>query len=556
MLFNSPPKLYLLIHEDDSLTRFIELLEQCPKNIDLYVEVEGNWKYLHANRGIKQIKNHIEHLNIFFLLRDEIAKKMLKEFDLPLCESIPQDVQDFYEEVLPEKKFEENKIGEAFRSKNYEIIEILRVNSEEKIENVKTQIQQLPIKSKILFGVFGLFSLVFFVFLLSFIMPSATIELVAVKKNIASVVNMNFIKTENTLLEKQEDKGNNIHLYPIEIRFEDRLEFPVLSKIFEGQNSEGELTLYNSFAEDITLRDGTRLQTDEGLIFFTKHYIKIPARSEALDEEGKKILKTGTAQVRVVAAEKDIYQEVIGSRGNIEMQKLNIPGLTSYMQKFVWGENKEAFKGGVTRWRREIQQEDLDAAQDKINSVLYAKATKKLLSFIHEQSALQEQDIILFDVEKYIKNEISNITFPENIEGASLEYFPVKGEMLISAYVYYDDVFYKFLENQIYKKRDPKMKIEKMQFDSMTFRYFKETSQEIRISVDLQGRQSYVIDKESEAGKAFQKEIQNTVRGMSIADAKALLYNRPEIRELKISVWPPFKKRFPLIVDNIHIEEE
>jgi len=370
------------------------------------------------------------------------------------------------------------------------------------------------------------------------------------------VVNMNFIKSTEDFTSHLKDVNNRFHLYPLELHFEDRFQFPVISKVFEGQNAQGELKLSNGFAEDITLRDGTRLQTESGLIFFTKHYVKVPARSEEVNEKGEKVLVPGEVQVRVVASETDIYQEVIGSRGNISPQKLDIPGLTSYMQKFIWGENKEAFKGGTTRWRREVQQEDLDAAKDKMNSVLYAKAKEKLNMFIREKNIQLEEKIILFDIEKYIKNEISNIKFPENILGTRMENFPVSGEMLISAYVYYNKNFYNFMKSHIEKKRDPKMKIEKINFDSMTFRYFEETPQEIRVAVDLQGRQSYKITDETMEGEAFEKYIQGLISGMNVVAAEKILHNRPEISQTKITIWPPFKKRLPLIPENIRVIEK
>lgn len=556
MLSKNLPKLYLLLNEDFSLTEFLDLLKKCPKDIELYIEIEGNWKYLHTSRGLKQIKNSIENFTVFFLTGDEIAKKMFQEFDLKLCEVIPEEVRDFYNEVMPDKKFLENKIGEAFSSQNFEVIEIMKEEAEEKVEALKAQVQNLPTKNKVFLSIVSLLCLVIFTFLIALVMPSAKVEIVSAKKNISTVVNMNFIKTDKDFSLRLEDKNNRFHLYPIELHFEDRFKFPVISKIFEGQNAEGSLKLYNSFAENITLRDGTRFQTESGLVFFTKHYVKVPARVEEVNEEGERVLVPGEAQVRVRASETDVYQEVIGSRGNISPQKLLIPGLTSYMQKFVWGENEVAFQGGTTRWRREVQQEDLDAAKDKMNSVLYAKAKEKLNMFIREKNLTLESKVTLFDLEKYIKNEISNITFAENILGTKMENFPVAGEMLISAYVYYHKDFHDFMKSHIEKKRDPKMKIEKIDFDSMTFRYFEETPQEIRIAVDLQGRQSYKITDKTLEGEEFQSSLRALISGMDTYAAEKILHNRPEISQLKIRIWPPFKKRLPLIHENIQVVEK
>lgn len=557
MLFPKKPKIYLIVEENLSLSVFLDLLKKCPKGIQFFVDVKHKWQFLHSIAGVKQIKEAAEHLEIFFLIKnDSIAEKLLESVNIPLAEEIPEDAKNFYTELSPDKKFQMNKIGEAFSSQEFEIVKVIHKTGEEQVAKIYNEVQGLSLKNKLLLGIFVILSVGILGFLLALVAPSATIEISAGKKMISAITNINFIKSHKSFSQDIPNKGNNFNLYPLEFRFEHAMDFPVLSKIFEGQNAFGDITLYNNYNEDITLRNGTKIQTAEGLIFVTKHYVRVPSIKRVKNKEGKTVLEPGSALVNVQANDFDLYQEVIGSRGNILPQKFTIPGLTHYMQKFVWGESVAPFRGGTTRWRMEVQQSDLDAASEKMKKLLFAKAEENITKYINEQNMLMQNKIALFPLKDYIKEEVSKITIDPKILGQNIEMFSVKGEMLVSAYVFSQKYFYDFLQSHIDKKRDPAMKIETIDFATMALRKFEETPSEIRVAVDIQGRQSYEIDENSEAGKKFQTTMKEQIRGMSIEDAFKFISNRDEVGAVDISVWPPVKKSLPMIRKNIQIIEK
>lgn len=556
-MFHKKPKLFLLIEKDMSLSVFLDLIKKCPKGIQLFIEIENNWQFLHSIVSVKQIKEAIENIEVFINTPDSIGIKLLESVNIPSFETLPEDITDFYDELVPDgKKFQINKVGEAFEAQEFEVIKVIRESGEEHLHKVYDTVHELPLKSKILLGLASFVALGLVSFLIALIAPSATITVQAEKKMIQSVVNTNFIKSSIDFHAPKEDKGNNFHLYPIELRFEHQFDFPVISKIFEGQNAEGEITLYNNFNEDITLRNGTKLQTESGLIFLTKYYVRVPAKHLQKNKEGKNVLVPGVARVGVRANDVDLYQEVIGSRGNIEAQKFSIPGLTTYMQKLIWGESEQAMTGGTTRWRIEVQQSDLDAATQKMENTLLSIAREEIVKYIDEQNIQLQKPIALFPLEEYIKTEVSKITIPPNILGSNIQIFPVKGEMLVSAYVFSQDSFYGFLKTHIEQKKDPNMKIETVDFPTMTLRKFNETPTEIRITVDLQGRQSFQVDNRSTNGKQFQKEIKESLTGMNIQEAIKVLNNNQKISKAQIRVWPPIKESLPLIAEKITIVEE
>ena len=545
----------MYVDKDMPLSDLLVLIKKCPKESTLYLEIEQNWKYGHSIVTVKQIKELLKDVYIEVQTLDTVAAKLFQSVDISLFEELPEEVRDFYDEIIPDKKFSTNKMGEAFESQQFEVVKIVREQREEHIHKVYETVQELPLRNKILLGIASIISVAIVSFVIALIAPSATITVQAEKKMIDSIVNCNFIKTEQSFLEPEKNHGNNFHLYPLEFRFEHEFNFPVLSKIFEGQNAEGQVKMYNNYYEDITLRDGTKIQTEDGMIFLTKHYVRIPARHKVTDEDGNESLAPGEALVDVVANDMDLYQEVIGSRGNIGASRFFVPGLTNYMQKFIWGESEREFSGGTTRWRIEAQESDIAAAQEKMENMLFTTAKEEIVQYIEEQNITSPYKVGLFPLERHIKKEIVKIDIPEGTIGTSIKEFPVKGQLLVSAFVFSQTDFQKFLKAHLETKRDPRMKVEALDFSTMTLRQFNETPAEIRVTASLKGRQSFQVDDFSEHGKDLQEKVKTKLTGMNVGEAHKVLSNMPEINHVQINVWPPVKKHLPLIADNIEIIE-
>ena len=549
---------HLKINKDLPLSEFLNLLKLCHKKIILYVSVDKHWKFLHSLSAIKQINEVIteKKITLYFNTKDSIAKKNLEIVGISISNSIPKDCRDFFKEFKPEVKFKKNKVGNSFQSQEYEIIKVIKKNKKEHIDKAYQSFQSLSLKNKTLIIIAFIFSIGILCFLISLIIPKATIYISSEKKLVETVVNTNFIKTNSTIEDSLQDHGNNFHLYPIEFYFEDEIEFPVLSKVFEGQPSKGVIMLFNNYPEAITLKKGTRLQTEKGLLFLTDYYVRIPGTTKQTDETGNTNLVPGKARVSISANDVDIYQEIIGSKGNIKPQKLIIPGLTQYMQKFIWGENRTELTGGTTRWRREVQDSDIEAASEKLKNILLEKTNEQIQIFLTEHNAKQEKKLAVLPINDNISQELSKISFNEDILGKNLEYFNIKGKMLIKAFVFFEDSFNKFMQEHIRKKEEPHMYIDKINFASMIFRKFQETPTEIRVAVSLQGRQSYKINNETVEGQKFQDTLKAHIKGMKLDQGLKFLRNKAEINKVKIEVWPPMKKSFPLIPDNILIVEQ
>ncbi len=249
----------------------------------------------------------------------------------------------------------------------------------------------------------------------------------------------------------------------------------------------------------------------------------------------------------------DLYQNIIWSRWNIEENnKFIIPWLTKYMQKFIWWENKLPLKWGVTRWRKEIWENDINAAKEKMNVVLMWQAKEKINNYIREYN-LTNKTIKLFPIEDFIIKEVVQMTVPKDILWKQQDYFNIHWKMLVKAYVFYENYFHQFLKNEFKNKEDPNMNIETILFNQMLFRKYDETPIEVRVTCSLQWRQSYDINLDSQNGKIFQIKLKEHIKWLKKHEAQNYIQNKQEINNVKITIFPNIKKHLPMVKENIKI---
>jgi hypothetical protein len=548
-------KIFSLLYkarEETSLSDLLKAIKICPKNIYLHIFLPKKWKYGHSLVAIKQLEKEVElkKNKVSFYTEDSLIKKMFLHTNLSLIEELDYSLPDFFKELYPQKVFKFNKTGEIYSDSKVKLVKIIKENEQLKIWH--TKIKEMTFTNKVLLGFSVFLSLGLLSFLLALIIPQATVEITPKKKSLKTVVNLNFIKTEENYLNRKKEKGNNFYVYPLDFTFKKEIVYPVLSKIFEGTNAKGVVTLYNNYKEPITLKNGTRLQTENGLIFKTTHYIRIPP----FYENEKKELVPGKARVEVEARSLDLYQNIIGTRGNIEPTNFKIPGLTTYMQKFIWGESKEKFEGGVTKWKKECQETDIISAKEKLVSELNQIAEIKVDKFIKNINKEDKINLKILPIKNHLKKELISFERNPDILGKNIDNFLVKGEMKVLAYVFYQDRFKSFIQNHLEEKSNPEMELEKIEFSNLKYNKFNETPLEIRVAVNINARQSYDFNPETKNGKKLNEQIKSELIGMRKEEALKWLHNNSKIHTAKINIFPPLKKHLPLIKKHIYLKKE
>lgn len=124
-------------------------------------------------------------------------------------------------------------------------------------------------------------------------------------------------------------------------------EAPVNSRQMIGTKTAGDVDIVNTATTEQKIKEGSRLVTREGTLFFMKTHAIVPGASSG---------GPGRASVLVEAAEP-------GAAGNIEPQRLNFAALDEASQSIVYAEAGHALSGGSGQEVGIVQESDLEAAR-------------------------------------------------------------------------------------------------------------------------------------------------------------------------------------------------
>ncbi len=134
-------------------------------------------------------------------------------------------------------------------------------------------------------------------------------------------------------------------------------EFPVETMIEKGNRAEGSVELVNRTDRPQGIKGRTRLQGESGIVILTQRDLILPSK--------------GRFSV-AVAAEKG------GSLGNLEPQRLDMPGLPPASQKILYGELVRPLKGGTDRPVRELSEADVRRATERLRAEMEARLQERL----------------------------------------------------------------------------------------------------------------------------------------------------------------------------------
>lgn len=395
-------------------------------------------------------------------------------------------------------------------------------------------------------------SLGLFFFISYIALPGATIYVKPKFDNIEHTMNVTLAdKAKNEGLLSQ-NEPNIIASEVISISTRQNKTFDTTSKRFDGTNAQGKITIINTSPDRWPLKDKTRFQTQDGLIFRIKDGVFVP---------GKRGGTPGTLTVAVQADPFDIYGEPIGERGNLSTGKFFLPGLSQFNQKIIWGESKEPMKGGVTKFQQIVQKQDIEAAKRQVEDNLIAMAKEDLNSHLEEMNTLNKTNLVLLDYPAYIKNKLVELKFPEGLEGSMRDNFEVSAQIEATGIAYDSDQLFNMLKKNLKNRTHPDMQIresslkpELISFESLGDAANNEELGQIKITVSIKGIQEFVIDPTLQAGLRFTKKVKDKVLGMTQEEAEAYLGNLPEVEDVEIKLWPFWIKKIPHITENIEVK--
>ena len=392
-----------------------------------------------------------------------------------------------------------------------------------------------------LFGSVILFGTVLFVAL-----PSARIEIWPTVSLVSHTANVVLVQS-GAMLEME--PKHKLPLVEIATSIADSLEFTEISKKFLGENAEVEMTMVNESDELYSFRAGTRLVNQAGMIFRITESVDIPAARG---------LSSGSTRVLARAAAKDLYGQIIGERGNVPAGlKWEIPGIELEERKLVYARNADAAKGGVTRYGRELREEDLELAQKQLEQELITTAKERTAERVQLLEEERGGSYVVLQYDVLTSVAFSGFTLPLSLIGEEVESVPVRGGVEYAVLAYDKGKLLTLLlpglSRHVEEGRELMRDSVVEQGISVHVIEYDDNLSWVKITAELTGKQQSVLAATTRAGRAFTERVRELIRGKSTQDAARIIQNFPEVDRVDIDVWPPWRKTLPSLMSNIVI---
>lgn len=301
-------------------------------------------------------------------------------------------------------------------------------------------------------------------------------------------------------------------------------EFPSTGKKLIEKKAEGIIRVFNDSQQEQILMAQTRfqpplekfrpsLEKGENPWFRLQERIVIPAKSYK--------------DVRVVA-------DAPGEKYNIEASTFSVPGLAGTPQyTFVYGKSFESMKGGFKKEVSEVTEEDLKKAEE----ILKEKAIKEIEDILKNKISA---DFIILD--RAVKTEILE-TIPLAQPGGELEKFTFQVKAQAKTISIKKEGLENFSKEFIISKIPADKKIDQK---SLKLNYLPETIDlergKIILSLNLEAKIYSAVDEIS---------LKQGLAGKRLTEAQFSLQNQPEIKRVKVNLWPFWVKKVPKKIEKI-----
>ena len=398
-------------------------------------------------------------------------------------------------------------------------------------------------------------SAVLFYLVLFRLLPSATVRIVPREDPISHTVNI-FLVQSGTTVPKQARKPfektpipsrvRTMELRPITVELEHTVTFDKISKVFSGENARVPMTIVNGSPDRLSLKKGSRLANQAGMVFRT--------------QEGVDIEAGGRVTVLTVADEFDLYHEVIGERGNVPVNlKWTFPSLDPPEHDQVYGMNDAEARGGRTAYRTVLSEEDLTAAAQQLRQELLALAKRQVdeerLLFNSRNEAVTLE--ILY-YEELTLAEFHGFDLPEEFLGTEIATVPVSGAITYTVYAFDNAAVLRLLTEELLSHigQGKRLLMDSVGYDRLVPHVinYEDDLSWIKLTVDLTGTEQFILDPLTPFGAFFARQVRTAVLGLPREEALHVIENYPEVRSAGIALWPPWSRKLPGIPAHIYVD--
>jgi|GEM_PF-384450 len=423
-------------------------------------------------------------------------------------------------------------------------------------QDIRSQLQSAGILALPKTRIWSLFIVSGLVFLFVFLrlLPSATITLTPSQETQSFTTNVYLVASGALELPVDPAKVRTLPMILLTVPLDRTITYDQISKEFTGTNASMTVTIYNNANEQYSLRKGTRIINQAGMVFRLQDpLIMGPKSSKSVVAEAESI---------------DVYGEVLGERGNVPGGlKWEFVGLDEASKKLVFGRNEAPASGGKTAYETVLKKEDLIGALKRTGAK--QRLEQELLSVAKQQAEderlsinqLRGTNYVQLDYEELTKIMYKDFQLSEEFVGQHVSSVPVHGAIEYTIILYDENALLNLLSSEVYQRTPEntvvaESSLSRENIDLHVIAPWDDDFRWVKITADLSYNLRYVFDPITPVGASFGKHIRSNVAGKTVEEAYRVLRNLPEVATVQIRVWPPWSFTLPTLESNIVVKEQ
>ena len=154
----------------------------------------------------------------------------------------------------------------------------------------------------------------------------------------------------------------------------------------------------------------------------------------------------------------------------------------------------------------------------------------------------------------------ADFVLPQQFIGEEVRTVPVEGRITYTVLAYDAQALLLLLSDELkaHVRDEREILPDTFQRDRLTVHVidYADDLSWVKLTVDLNGKERYVLDPFSPTGIAFGRKVRESIVGLSASEGLQILRNMPEVQKAEISLWPPWNTRISMIPSHIVITEQ
>jgi len=312
--------------------------------------------------------------------------------------------------------------------------------------------------------------------------------------------------------------------------------------------AHGAVEVLNELTTEQTFRPNTRFVTEEGYVYRSTAWIKIPGARSASGQ-----IVPGRIEVELQADPYDTAGNVIGKKGNLAKGKLLVaPGLKFNRDK-VYARVLKGFTEGTDPQYHVITKPELE----KLTSITLEKVKNKALLDLKEKIRTQNlsdnrvYEILPVDESIQYMSGSTEVLNGQKV-GDRAEYIYIRASVSIQAYTYDKDAALFYLKTVLNETLlSGTEKLIAIQPDTLRVSSVLSRSDNpfyMKATTDLDATIAYNFE---DSTNNLTKKLKNLIVSMGEKDATSILLNDPNVQSVKLQFMPFWVSRVSNNPDNI-----